>query len=165
MTEFIKYPHLERLISPEVEGILEGKCHIFYKIDGTNGSVFMDDEGSLAAASRSRILTLNNDNAGFFQAVQKDERLLDLMLGFPELIVYGEWLVPHSLKTYRDDAWRKFYIFDVFNRETNEFYDYDRYQDILDAYDLDYIPPLATIKNPSVEDLHRLLQNSGQLLS
>lgn len=35
-----KYQHIEKLGTSEVEGILKGKCHLFYKIDGTNSSIF-----------------------------------------------------------------------------------------------------------------------------
>lgn len=33
MTEFIKYPHLERFGTDEVDGINIGTCYIFPKID------------------------------------------------------------------------------------------------------------------------------------
>ena len=39
MTEFVKYQHVERLGTDETEGILDGIVYVFYKIDGTNGSV------------------------------------------------------------------------------------------------------------------------------
>lgn len=164
MSEFLKYPHLEKLISSAVEGILDGVCHIFYKIDGTNGSVWVDSEGSLAAGSRNRTLSSGSDNAGFFAFVQKSKPLFEFAKVHPKKILYGEWLVPHSLKTYRDDAWKRFYVFDVFDTETGEFLHYDTYKVLCDEFGVDYIPPLAIIKNPSEEDLFKLLKNTGQFL-
>lgn len=40
---FKEYMHLERFGTDEVEDIEFGECYIFYKIDGTNGSVWVDD--------------------------------------------------------------------------------------------------------------------------
>ena len=74
------------------------------------------------------------------------------------LYLYGERLVPHSLKAYRKDAWKRFYVFDV------ELLPYEAYKPLLEEFEIDYIPPLAIIKNPTEEDLYRLLQNSGQFL-
>ena len=117
---FVKYMHLERYGNEEVDGIEQGTTYVFPKLDGTNAQVWVDPEGNLKAGSRNRQLQLDNDNAGFYNAMIKDDKVLSLFEGFPELRLYGEWLVPHSLKTYRDDAWRKFYIFDVCNVETGE---------------------------------------------
>lgn len=162
---FIKYQHVERLHHQECDGVTDGIVHVFPKIDGTNASVWWDyDKQEMKFGSRNRELSLDNDNAGFMNTLHKDEKLLQLFKGFPELRLYGEWLVPHSLKTYRQEAWKKFYVFDVYNDEFNILYDYDRYKEILDVYEIDYIPPLAIIKNPTEEDLYRLLQNSGQFL-
>lgn len=46
MSEFLKYQHIERLNTQETEGITDGICHIFYKIDGTNASVWMEKENN-----------------------------------------------------------------------------------------------------------------------
>ena len=46
--EFKKYMHIERLGTDEVEDIEFGECYIFYKLDGTNGSVWLDN-GELKA--------------------------------------------------------------------------------------------------------------------
>lgn len=167
-SDFVKYMHVERLNHQETEGITDGVVHVFPKIDGTNASVwFNSNEFSPQGGSRNRILSLENDNAGFLQWLLKTEEasgVRNLVGSHEHLRLYGEWLVPHSLKTYREDAWKKFYVFDVLNDETGEFLSYDEYKPILDEFKIDYIPPLAIIKNPAEEDLYRLLQNSGQFL-
>ena len=161
---FIKYPHLERFGNEEVDGIEFGTTYVFPKLDGTNAQLWVDAEGNLKAGSRNRQLELDNDNAGFYNAMIRDDKILDLFTGFPDLRLYGEWLVPHSLKTYRDDAWRKFYIFDVCNAETGEFYEYERYKEILDAYKLDYLPPIAIIKNGTREHYEKCLEKNVFLI-
>jgi len=81
--------------------------------------------------------------------------------------LFGEWLVPHSLKTYRDDAWRRFYIFDVCidrDEDVLEYIPYDIYMPMLKEFNLDYIPPIATITNPTYESLIKALEKTGQFL-
>lgn len=161
---FVKYPHLERFGNSEVEGIEVGITHVFPKLDGTNASLWLED-GNIYAGSRNRVLSKESDNAGFFNWAVEQEKLVWLLRGFPELTLYGEWLVPHSLKTYRDDAWRKFYIFDVYNRETGLFIEYDRYKDILDAYEIkDYLAPIAVVKNGSREVFEKCLDKNVFLI-
>jgi hypothetical protein len=59
--EFKSYQHIERFGMTEVENIELGKCYIFPKIDGTNSSVWLDDESNIQAGSRNRVLTLDNE--------------------------------------------------------------------------------------------------------
>lgn len=165
--EFRKYQHIERFGTDEVDGIEFGKCYIFYKIDGTNASVWLDEERKLKAGSRNRELTLENDNAGFYNAIINDERIINYLNKHPSHRLFGEWLVPHTLKTYRQDAWRKFYIFDVcLDKEENglEYIPYDIYKPLLEEFNLDYIPPLAIITNPTYESLIKCLEKTGQFL-
>ncbi len=109
---FIKYQHLERFGSTEVGQIEFGECFVFPKIDGTNASVWLYNE-QICAASRTRQLSLEKDNAGFYEWVLKQDNIKNYLLENPTHRLFGEWLCPHSLKTYRQDAWRRFYVFDV----------------------------------------------------
>ena len=165
--EFRKYQHLERYGTDEVDGIEFGKCYIFYKIDGTNGSAWLDKEGNLKTGSRNRELTLENDNAGFYNKIIEDENIKSYLQKHPTHRLFGEFLVPHTLKTYRQDAWRKFYIFDVcIDKEDGslEYIPYDIYKPMLEEFDLDYIPPLGIIFNPTYESLIKCLEKTGQFL-
>ena len=161
---FHKYMHLERYGNEEVDGIERGTTYVFPKLDGTNAQVWLGEDGNICAGSRNRNLSLDNDNAGFMNYIITDSRIKWLLAGFPELRLYGEWLVPHSLKTYRDDAWRKFYIFDVYNVETGEIYHYDRYKEILGPYDLDYLEPIAIVKNGTRELYEKCLDRNVFLI-
>jgi len=155
---FKPYQHIERFGTDEVEGINIGKCYIFPKIDGTNGSIWVKAVPSgvgcfyeIACGSRKRELSLDNDNAGFMKAVVEDENLIQFMKENPTLRLFGEWLVPHSLKTYRNDAWKKFYVFDVMEGET--YLRYEEYNKLLEEYGINYIPVQCIINNPTEEQL------------
>lgn len=165
--EFRKYQHLERFGTDEVDGIELGDCFIFPKVDGTNASVWLDDEGNLKAGSRNRTLSLENDNAGFYAHVLSTEKIKEYLAKHPTHRLYGEFLVPHTLKTYREDAWRKFYIFDITidkDDENVEYIPYDIYKPMLDEFELDYIPPIAKVSNASYETFLKALEKNEFLI-
>ena len=161
--QFKKYMHIERLGNLEVEGILEGDCYIFPKIDGTNASVWLGDNEEICAGSRNRELTLDNDNAGFLKYIQTHKGIKEFFILNPELILYGEWLVPHSLKTYREDTWRNFYIFDV-RLEDGSYLDYEKYLSYAHDYEIEVIPPIRVILNPTVEDVVKVIDKNIYLI-
>lgn len=155
---FEKYQHIERLGNTEVEGIEMGECWVFPKIDGTNSQVWMEGD-SIKAGSRNRELSLDNDNAGFLAYVVKQPNLIKFAVDNPTFKIFGEWLVPHSLKTYRQDAWKRFYIFDVMKGE--KYLTYDEYQPYMEEYKLEYIPPICKITNGNYNNfIHALNQNN-----
>jgi hypothetical protein len=158
--EFKKYQHIEKFGSEETEDINKGTCHIFPKIDGTNAQLWMDE--GLHAGSRKRELSIDSDNAGFYEWAQKQENIIKFFSAHPNLRLMGEWLVPHSLKTYKDDAWRKFYVFDVMNGD--DYLSYDEYKPILEKFNIEYIPLLAKIENPTHEELVELLDKNTYLI-
>ena len=109
---FESYQHICKFNSVDVENIELGVCYVFPKLDGTNCSVWFED-GEIKVGSRNRELSIINDNAGSCNALIRDARLQKFFEKYPDLRLYGEWLIPHTIKGYRDDAWRKFYVFDV----------------------------------------------------
>jgi hypothetical protein len=151
MMEYKKYQHLERFLTSEVEDIELGECYVFPKIDGSN-SVLWWNEG-LRAGSRNRELTLEKDNAGFYAWARQQKNIENLFDAHPDLMLYGEFLVPHSLKTYREDAWRKFYVFDVCYEKDGEwrYMHYEGYRLLLEMFGIDYIPAICKITNGSYE--------------
>lgn len=157
--EFRKYMHIEKFGTTEVDGIELGRCYVFPKIDGTNSSVWQG-AFNIAAGSRTRELTVDKDNAGFYQWVINNDSLKRLIYDMPALVVYGEWLVPHSLKTYKETAWKDFYVFDVWDISTGKYMPYEEYQKIMELYNISYIPPIAIITNPSEDQLYYQLQNN-----
>jgi len=163
---FVKYPHIERLGNDEVTDILEGTCFIFPKIDGTNASVWQED-GQIKAGSRNRELTEDVDNAGFYtwllSSIQA-KPIINYLEKYPGRTLYGEWLVPHSLTTYRDSAWRHFYVFDVFDRDSGQFIPYLGYCNELSDFGIDYIPLMETVEFPTEDHLIGLLEKNTFLI-
>jgi len=70
--------------------------------------------------------------------------------------------VPHTLKTYRQDAWRRFWIFDV---EVDGVYlSYDAYNEDLQKHGLDFVVPMFKAENIHLEYLHRALEDNKFLI-
>ena len=113
---FRKFMHVERLGHRATQGILEGTVYLMPKLDGTNGVVWFRD-GEVRCGSRNNYLNpaSGQDNHGFRAAMLADPYWTAFFAQHPHLIVYGEWLVPHTVKGYTPEAWRKFYIFDMFD--------------------------------------------------
>lgn len=165
MKDFKKYQHIERFETSEVHGINIGVCHVFPKIDGTNASVWFNGK-NLCFGSRNRELSLENDNAGFMSMTHESEPLKSFFTEFPDVTLYGEWLVPHSLKTYREDAWNHFYVFDVCFEENMKmrYMEYCEYSKILEKYNIEYIPCLASIENARADQFFGLLESNQYLI-
>jgi len=168
--EFRKYMHVERYGNDEVQGIELGNCYVFPKLDGTNASVWMDSDGNICSGSRNRQLSLESDNAGFCKYVSENEGCYrKLFSGFHDpksITIYGEWLVPHSLKTYRDDCWRVFYIFDIWDELSQKYIKYDDYLLLMDDDECSFqwVTPLCVMKNASYESLLQELKNNTFLI-
>lgn len=170
-----RYQSLKKFGGQETDGIEMGKSYVFPKIDGTNSQVWFDGN-EIHAGSRNRELgvTSKTDNAGFCKFAVSNEKLKAFFLKHPDLRLYGEWLVPHSLKTYRDDAWRRFYIFDVIKEhepensdDSNEnfsYLSYETYKPLLDEFELDYIVPIGILKNASIDNYIHYLDKNGFLI-
>lgn len=161
-----RYQHVERLGRSGVSGLTEGTCHVFPKIDGTNASVWLDDNGVIQCGSRRRLLSLGSDNHGFCAYVSSGiSPLYDLLADHPNWRLFGEWLVPHTLKTYRNDVWRKFYVFDVFDVMDGENYvPYDEYKDEMALFDIDYIPCIAIVKDGRREQFESIAERNDFLM-
>lgn len=159
--------HIERFgKSKKVEGIEKGKCFIFPKIDGSNAQAFLDDDGVVQAGQRNGMCTEQFNGKGLWQTIVSDNKIKKFLLDNPNLRLYGEFLIPHTLKDYNFDSWNKFYIFDV--EETvngnSRLLSYTEYSKLLEKYDLLYIKPLAIIDYPTTSDFSRILESNKYLL-
>jgi hypothetical protein len=165
---FIKYQHIEKYGFDETEGIDMGKCYVFPKIDGTNSSLWIEGD-EIQAGSRRRHLNIGDDNAGFHAWVKLQDNFKAFFKEFRLLRLFGEWLVPHSLKTYRQDAWRNFYVFDVCEDTRNDekplkYRCYDDYKPWLEKYDIEFIPPIRIVNNGCYETYIKLLEQNNYLI-
>lgn len=165
MSDFVRFMHVERFGHSEVGGINIGFCHIFPKLDGTNSSVWYED-GEVQCGSRNQHLSLTSDNAGFAGYVYQHEGLQTLVKEQNHYRFFGEWLVPHTLKSYREDAWRRFYIFDVVDIASGKYVPYEIYHDMLTTYypDVDYVPLQATALNASKDQLYVLAETNEYMM-
>jgi len=171
MSSFRKYDHVERLGHSDVEGLSIGDVYVFPKLDGTNASVWFDfgcNGLEVCCGSRTRKLSRTADNAGFYEWVHSREnwnKFFEICRsGGEHWTVYGEWLVPHTLKTYRADAWRRFYVFDVYDNSKQRYLGYDEYEPTIKGVGLDVIEPLCTFTNPSDEQLQREAEQNTYLI-
>jgi hypothetical protein len=163
--EFVKYQHIERFGTDEVEGIELGTCYVFPKLDGSNGSVWLHETG-IKAGSRNRELTLDDDNQGFYAYILQHKGIEEFLIDFPNMRLFGEWLVPHTLKSYRDDVWRRFWVFDI----TVQGGDSYRYlhqaaiEHLCKEYAIDYITPIGIIENGDYDSFFHLHTNHNTFL-
>lgn len=157
---FRPYMHVERLSSDEVEGVLNGHCCISTKLDGTNTVVWFNN-GELKVGSRKREISVTNDNFDACAYIMKNkDKYMKYFEKYPNRILYGEYLVKNAIKTYEVTAWRKYYVFDVYDVEKDRYIPYEEYIDDIRDCGIDFIPPIALIDNPSQEDLIRFLDES-----
>ena len=160
MMDFVKYQHIERFGTTETNGIENGMCYVFPKIDGTNGQLWWNE--GLCGGSRNRTLSLDYDNGDFLKWAVGQQNIYSFFQEHPHLRLCGEWLIPHTLRTYTDSAWRKFYVFDVMDGERH--LHYDEYQPLLEKFSIEYIPPICKIENPTYERLVNQLDKNGYLI-
>ena len=169
MTEWCKYQHVERYDEDnvEVQGLLDGKVYLQPKIDGSNASVWMKD-GVLHFGKRSQEMGEGDDNRGVKAKYQNDARYLEFFNQHPDVILYGEWLVKHTISAYLADAWNKLYIFDVCREDDEgniiEWIPYEIYSVWLDKLGIEYIPVVAVLENPTKADLEQYVENNHYLL-
>jgi len=162
------YQHIEKLGTSETEGILNGEVHLSYKIDGSNGCIYLKDNGELGFGSRKRDLSITEDNMGFMASFITNKPLYskfeEILKKNPNYIIYGEWLVPVTIKRYSKDAWKKFYVFDIYNTEDGTYLSYETYKKILDEFNLLYIPEIAVLNNPTENYIKTYLDKTGEFL-
>ena len=164
-----KYTHLERLSNPEVNGILNGEIYCYPKLDGANTSIEFID-GEICFRSRKRILSGENTLKGFVNyCVENPDnyyQLNNFFLQYPEIIIFGEWLIPHSIKYYKHEAWNKFYIFDFYNKSTNTYLNFEscreKFSNLLQNYE--FVPLLKSFKNLNNQDILLNLSKSNNYL-
>ena len=141
--KFKAYPKIHRLGKEEVEDILIGKVLVQEKIDGANVSMWWDEEtGMVRCGSRTRELPLDESFNGFQECVRANEKISTALATQPKLRLYGEWLVKHTI-TYPDTAYRKIYLFDVYDEEGGYYWSQDQVAELAAMLDIEY-PKLFT---------------------
>lgn len=117
---FRKYEKIHRLGKQETDGILDAPVHVQEKIDGANLQVWLED-GVIHVGSRNNDVTDRPDGFnGAVEYVQNHEGIRKLFDLNPNLRLYGEWLVKHTIQ-YKETAYGKFYLFDIWDEEHQKF--------------------------------------------
>lgn len=146
MSEYKKYPKIHRLGKEETDGILDTNFIVQEKVDGANISIFWHD-GEVRCGSRSRMLPNDGSESfnGFIETVAANAKLKEFLEKNQDLILYGEWLVKHTI-TYPDEAYKKIYLFDIFDKTNHLWFTQDSVKNIADNLGLEYPFIFATGK-------------------
>lgn len=98
------------------------KIVIEEKIDGANASFYYNSEtGSIECCSRKKDLTPDNTLNGFYNWVKSlDIQSIKEILG-ERYIVFGEWTGAKHAISYPEEVMKKFWMFDVWDKETEQY--------------------------------------------
>lgn len=100
MTEFQAFPKIARL---------HRDCVITEKLDGTNASIFISEEGDFLVGSRTRWITPEQDNYGFAKwAHSNKSELMKLGAGHH----FGEWW-GHGIQRNYSQTIKRFSLFNT----------------------------------------------------
>lgn len=93
--------------------------HVSEKLDGSNASIGYDaTTDEVVCFSRKKQLTPENNLRGFYEFVMSIPKdLIRRQTQDGRLIIFGEWLVPHSV-SYPNEAYNHFYIYDIWDTAT-----------------------------------------------
>jgi hypothetical protein len=160
---FQRYQHVEKLGTAETDGILLGTCYIFPKLDGANASIWKSEDGKLCVGSRNQEITGSDALKGLYEYACNHAGIQRYLAEFPTYRLYGEWLIPHTIKDYRDDVWKKFYVFDIVTA-AGDYLNYGVWEGHVQDYSIEFIPCLTSIKNPSMDQLMKLVETNDYLM-
>ena len=114
------------------------------KIDGANASVRYDEaKGVLRGFSRKNELSAENPLRGFWNYVQKLDKTP--FARYPHYIFFGEWLVKHTV-IYERDNYDKWYLFSVYNEDTNGWMPQEFVKAFAEEYGFPYVKELYSGK-------------------
>jgi hypothetical protein len=158
LNEHKNYGKIHRIGKEEVEGILIGKCSIQEKVDGANTSIWLDSDGNLKMGSRTRILGDEEFN-GFVPYVKNHEGIIDFLDKNPTMRLFGEWLVRHTVE-YKETAYRKFYLFDIWDDVEQKFLDASQVYTVASSYGISMVPIRGEFENPTLDQINEFVGKS-----
>lgn len=135
-----KYKDIERLKDKYAPAFKAGEhITITEKIDGANASIVVNEDGTLTACSRRNELNQDNTLQGFYGFVQTLDASIVSAALTSRYILFGEWLVKHTIR-YPEDKMKQFYVFDVFDTETEQYMPWDFTKQIAEFIGLKTVP-------------------------
>ncbi|WP_226035709.1 RNA ligase family protein [Aquibacillus saliphilus] len=108
---------------------------IMEKLDGANAS-FKKEDGKIKCFSRNNEVNEDNNLRGFYEWVQENVNADDLVEGG---IYFGEWLIKHTIN-YPQEAYQNFYLFDIYDEETERYINYHLVEKQADKLGLKLVP-------------------------
>lgn len=122
-----KYVDIERVKTGFAEAFVGDTVTLTEKVDGSNGSIAYDAAtDTVCAFSRRQPLDETRNLNGFYEWVMSIPK--EIVINLTEngkYIVFGEWLVKNKIQ-YPNDKYKKFYLFDVYDTETECYTPYER---------------------------------------
>ena len=149
---YVSYQHIEKLGSSEVDGILNGTVYIQSKLDGTNSCLWLGSDGQVHAGSRKREISELSDNQGFAANIATQPKYAEFFKQYPNVMLYGEYLIKNHIKNYEPTAYKEFYVFDIVN-ENGEYVLWDEIPNMVEPFDIKYIPVIAKLENPTEDEV------------
>ena len=149
-----KYKDIERLKDKYATAFKPGEhITITEKIDGANASIVVNENGTLTACSRRNELSESNTLQGFYNFVQTlvPEDVATVLT--TRYILFGEWLVKHTIK-YPEDRMRQFYVFDIYDTETEQYMPWEFTKTIAGFLNLKTVPLFYDGPFTSWEDIY-----------
>lgn len=149
-----KYKDIERLKDKYATAFKPGEhITITEKIDGANASIVVNENGTLTACSRRNELSESNTLQGFYNFVQSlvPEDVATVLT--PRYILFGEWLVKHTIK-YPEDRMRQFYVFDIYDTETEQYMPWEFTKTVAAFLNLKTVPLFYDGPFTSWEDIY-----------
>lgn len=156
--DIMRYQHVERLGSENVEGLLDkGPIVIQEKLDGANLTVGVADDGQSVICSRRQLIgTFDNaagqgDFRGAVEYIRNHEGINSLLDIDSDWVLRGEWLVKHTLN-YPGSAWNEFYVFDVQQVIDGQYVPVWEYESVLHDFGVAMVPLIAVFEAPLTVD-------------
>lgn len=136
-----KYMDISRIKENYMDGFhKDDYICIQEKIDGCNAAIRYDSEtNTIIAQSRNNILGVGNNLRGFYEWSQTlNKELVKSVLG-NNLILFMEWLVPHTL-SYPEERYNHAYCYDVYDTNTEKYLPQSTVQAVVSKLNLTYVP-------------------------
>jgi hypothetical protein len=160
MGEFKAYPKIHRLGKEETDGITDTPYTVQEKVDGANISIWLDD-GIVKCGTRTRELPKAESFNGFQECVNANHLIKEFLESADSgLRLYGEWLVKHTI-TYPDEAYRKIYLFDVYDDNDRTFWPQEDVKRLANMIGLEYPHIFAKDVQLTTDELKEIVGKSA----
>lgn len=134
-----KFMNIQRLKDQFVDGFRPGDMIVVQeKIDGSNAATRYDAEtGTMVAFSRKKTLDQYNTLNGFYNYIQTLN--VDDYKEFPQYVIFGEWTGARNAIIYNKESTNKWYVFDIYNVEKEQYLPQEYVKEFAEEHDLIYV--------------------------